>query len=197
MALERRQILLVLVAILGVLLVISIGGLLALTTTTGESSTQTSIGTSEVGDRLPAPDELVIHIASSGAGSEPIGTGVSEELDARGKRVTVVDDLDGPYDEPLLIVSVEQAVFDRSVTTRTASIEVTFYYSTTGSTAQWRQYRAGESIEQDGPGAIVIGEIQHQDRTRGFTTTARYRSGVYEAVISEIIDNYRGALDGS
>lgn len=177
------------------LFVATIGGLLALTAVTGESSTQTVVATSVAGERLAEPNELVVHVATSDRTSEALGDRVVKSLQTRGKRVTVVDELDDGYEQPVLIIAADRAHFDRGLTTRTATIDVAFYYSTKGNVEQWQRYRAGEPLVLEGPSGFVTGEITHQDRTRGLTTTARYRASVHDAVAAEILDTYRGALD--
>lgn len=194
---DRRQRRLVIgtLALVALLLVATIGGLLALTAVTSESSTQTTVATSVAGERLAEPDELVVHVATSDETSEALGDRVVEGLQTRGKSVTVVEELDDDYDQPVLIIAADHARFDRGLTTRTATIDVAFYYSTEGDVEQWQQYRAGEPLILEGPSGIVTGEITHQDRTRGLTTTERHRASVYDAIATEVLDNYRGALD--
>lgn len=193
---NRRTSRLLLAGVVVVFLVIAIaiGGLLAFTTITSESSTQVSATTSEAGEQAPEPDELILYVATDGEASEAIGDGVADRFEARGKGVIVAEKLEGDYDVPVVIVAVDSADFDRWGTTREATVEVAFYYSTAGTTEQWNQYRAGDSPGLSGPGAFVVGEIYHQERSRGLTTTDRYRAGVYGTVAEEILENYRGAL---
>ena len=192
---RQRRLVVGVIVLVTLLLVATFGGLLALTAATGESSTQTVAATSWAGERLTEPDELVVHVATSDLTSEALGDGVVEGLQTRGKSVTVVDELDDGFDQPVLIIAVDRAHFDRGLTTRTATIDVAFYYSTEGNVEQWQKYRAGEPLVLEGPSGVVTGEVTHQDRTRGLTTTARYRASVHDAIVAEILDNYRGALD--
>lgn len=182
-------------AAIGLLFVIAAGGLLATTAVTGEATTSVSVATSDAGDRAPEPDELVVHVASTGDSSEAIGERVADGLRERGTDVTVAADLDDEYDRPVLVVNVDRSEFDGGVVTRTATVGVTYYYSTEGATDGWQRYRDDGSVSLVGPGAIVIGEIDHRDRTRGLTTAGRYRASVHGAVADVVLDNYRGALD--
>lgn len=192
---RHRHLVVGVIVLVALLLVATIGGLLALTAATGESSTQTVVATSVAGERLAEPDELVVHVATSDRTSEALGNHVVEGLQTRGKSVTVVDELDNGYDQPVLVIAVDRVHFDRGLASQTATIDVAFYYSTEDDVEQWQQYRAGEPLVLEGPGGVVTGEITHRDRTRGLTTTARYRASVHDAITAEILDNYRGALD--
>ncbi|MFW5965021.1 MAG: hypothetical protein ACOCQM_09140, partial [Natronomonas sp.] len=135
------------------------------------------------------------HVATESDGSTAVGERVRAGFESRGKEVRTVDTLDENYDDPLVVLAVDESTFG-GLWRRTADSEVVVYYSTAGLSEPWRQYRAGDGVSTDRPGALVVGEITHRDRTRGLVSGTAYRSGIYDALAELVFENYRGTLEG-
>ncbi|MDZ7689406.1 MAG: hypothetical protein U5J64_11985 [Halobacteriales archaeon] len=161
-----------------------------------QTSLEATVVTSQSGEApLPGDEIVLVGVGEESRLSESVAAGVERGLTEEGYTVTMDEEMADDYDSPVLLVEVTDETVDRGPTRHTADVSVMSYYSTTGNTTGYEEFKETRSTVHREDGAVVVGEYRLRDTTDGFVTSRGYTRRIADDIAEEVVSSFRGATE--
>ena len=156
----------------------------------GETSTESTVGTSQLGNATASLDgPVTLAVGGDGWIEQSVGDRVETELIDRGATVTRVDTPNETPDEPVLVIEIAEKQVEYSPFTPSATVEARFAYVQSGNATLATSIVRGDPmvVSSNRDVYVVGGRVTVQDRASGVATWPAYQRRVATATGAAVI----------